>query len=108
MIKIGYQGINGSNSEIVAKKFQKSLNVESELLGLITSKNVIEELKNKSIDYGVLAYKNTIGGIVEETREALQEIEYKIIDKISIPINHCIFKKKNISINSIKNVASHI
>ena len=108
MIKIGYQGINGSNSEIVAKKFQKSLNVKSELIGLITSKNVIEELKNKSIDYGVLAYENNIGGVVEETRKALKEIEYEIIDKILIHINHCVFKKKNVSINDIKNIASHI
>lgn len=55
-----------------------------------------------------MAYDNNNTGIVKETKEALKDVEYRIIDKISIPINHCIFKKKEISINDIKNVASHI
>ena len=108
MIKIGYQGIIGSYSEKAAKKFQKNLNIESELLGFVTSQRVVDNLNNKSIDYGVLAYENNSAGIVEETKKALRGIEYKIIDKISIPIKHCIFKKEDISINKIKNIASHI
>ena len=108
MIKIGYQGIEGSNSEIVAKKFQNKLVQKSIINGLISSKNVIEKLKNDEIDYGVVAIENKIAGIVEETKEALLLLNYKVIDEETIPIHHCVFKNKNVSINDIEYVASHV
>ena len=55
MIRIGYQGIEGSNSEEAARKIAKQLKLsEYELIPLVTSKTVIDKLKRDEIDYGVV------------------------------------------------------
>ena len=58
MIKIGYQGEIGSNSEEAARKFVLNFKlVDVKLIPLINSKTVIENLKSKCIDYAVVATK---------------------------------------------------
>ena len=57
-MKIGYQGIEGSNSEAVAKLMAVKLKMKNvEYIPLISSKSVIGELKRGNIDFGVVAVK---------------------------------------------------
>ena len=57
-MKIGYQGMKGSNSEEAAKLMASKLGINVvEYVPLITSKAVIGELKRNRIDYGVVAVK---------------------------------------------------
>lgn len=107
-MRIGYQGIEGSNSENATKILSKELKLNNvNLVPLITSANVVNELKLKNIDYGVMAIENTIGGLVEETRNALLDVDISVLEEVSIQIHHCIFKKYEISMDSIRHVASH-
>ena len=108
-IKIGYQGDIGSNSEEVAKQFATKLSVKNKVvfIPLISSKNVVESLENNLIDFGVVAKENSIAGIVEETKVALQNKNFEIVDTIVLPICHCLFKLKNTKIEDIKYIASH-
>lgn len=108
-IKIGYQGIEGSNSEEVSLIFSRKHELrEVKFIPLISAKNVVNALVNKEIDYGVLAIRNSITGIVEETEKALSNVELVEIAKEKIPIQHFLFKKKNVESANITNVASHI
>lgn len=108
-MRIGYQGIEGSNSENATKILSKELKLNNvNLVPLITSANVVNELKLKNIDYGVMAIENTIGGLVEETKNALLDVDMSVLEEVSIQIHHCIFKKYEISMDSIRNVASHV
>ncbi|ONI41816.1 hypothetical protein AN396_03075 [Candidatus Epulonipiscium fishelsonii] len=106
-VKIGYQGIQYSNSEYAAKKFIEQMDLSDiELIPLINSKNVVDALLNKEIDYGVIAIKNSTAGDVIESITSLQNTSYHILDNLDLEINHCLFKlKDNIQ---IKNIASHI
>lgn len=108
-MRIGYQGLEGSNSENAAKILSKELKLNNvNLVPLITSANVVKELRLKNIDYGVMAIENTIGGLVEETQNALLDMNISVLEEVSVQIHHCIFKKFEINRDSIKNVASHI
>ncbi len=106
-MKIGYQGIEGSNSEAVALEFATKLDCEYSLIPLTNSNNVTSALQNNEIDYGVMATYNILGGVVKETEIALKGKDFKLIKTIKIPIHHCIFKKKNISTSKINVIASH-
>ena len=111
MIRIGYQGEIGSNSEAVTQEFVKNIRLrhgEYELLPLVESKYVIDDLKSRKIDYGVVAVKNFIAGTVEETHEAMKNEYFELVDTIILPIHHCIFVKKGVNINKVKYVTSHI
>lgn len=107
-IKIGYQGIEGSNSENAATKIATKMKINNvEFIPLIDSANVVNELKADKIDYGVMAIKNSIAGEVIETKKALKNQNIKLVMKEVLPIHHYLFKKKEIDKEKIKVIASH-
>lgn len=110
MIKIGYQGISGSNSEAAAIKMAEANDIiVDEFIPLISSKGVIDALEKGLVDYGVVATKNSIGGEVLESMVALKNKHLELVSTIVMPIHHCIFKKsKDVKNTSIRYVASHI
>ena len=109
MIKIGYQGITNSNSEEAAKNFVKKMGFkEYLLLPLVSSFNVLDNVANGKIEYGVVAYENNTGGKVIETVQTLKFLDITLVDTITIPINHYLFvKDKSIKIKDIEAIASH-
>ena len=63
MIKIGYQGIEGSNAEKAAKDLVKKLNLaDVEYVPLVDSPHVIKAMKTGETDYGVCAVYNSVAG----------------------------------------------
>ena len=86
-MRIGYQGIEGSNSEYAAKVFAEKIGMSQvEFVPLISSLNVLGGLKRKEIEYGVFATKNSIGGLVAETCDIIK-IEYlELVSTEIIPI----------------------
>lgn len=107
MIKIGYQGIPGSNAEEIAKQFVlKNKIKEYKLIPLISSYFVVKELKNKEIDFGIMAIYNTLGGEVQETKKALELENFEEYDTITIQIHHCLFKRKDFN-KELKTIVSH-
>ena len=109
MLKIGYQGISGSNSEDAAKKFCEMNHFSDvELVPLVTSLGVVDKLNSGEIDYGVMAYKNNIGGKVKESMDALSRINYALIGRCELLIHHCIFVYDDkVDISSVTKVVSH-
>lgn len=109
-IKIGYQGLVGSNSEEAAKAFKVNLGLPyAELVPLKSSRNVVLALSNEEINYGVMAIENSIGGIVEESKQALESASLLISGSLSLPIHHSMFfRDENITNEDIETVASHV
>lgn len=108
-MKIGYQGTQGSFSEIAAEKLIEKENYSNcVLIPLASSENVCKELEEGNIDFGVVAVENSIGGEVFETKKAFQSRRIHEISGVAIPIAQCLFKKndqiKNIDLQF---VASH-
>lgn len=93
-IKIGYQGMEGSNSERAAKEMaQKRGFTAVEYVPLISSKGVIDALESGTIDYGVVATKNSQGGEVLESMVALKNKHIELVSTLVMPIHHCLFKQ---------------
>lgn len=106
--KIGYQGIEGSNSRAAAENMAKRLGWENvSYIPLVTSRGVVDALLAQTVDYGVMASNNHIAGIVQETVQALDGLGYQVLAEDCIPIHHCLFVK-DVSVTEIKTVASHI
>lgn len=109
MITIGYQGVEGSNSEQAAKQFAKKRKFKDyQLLPLVSSFNVLDNVVKNRIQYGVVAVSNNSGGIVSESKIVLEHLNIPKKDEITIPISHFLFvKNKDISINDINYISSH-
>ena len=109
MTKIGYQGIAGSNSHVAAKNMAMACSLNNpEFVPLVTSENVIQSLKQKTIDYGVVATRNSIGGRVEETFKAIRNRKLELVSTDILPIHHNLYKLPQTDISDITQVASHI
>ncbi len=107
-VKVGYQGVEGSNSEKAASKILSNLKISDyELVPLISSKNVVAAIKANEIDFGLMAYKNNYGGTVEETYQATRNEHLELIKTTILPIKHSAFSIKEVDNLSITKVLSH-
>lgn len=109
MVIIGYQGVEGSNSERAALEFaQKSKFNSYQLLPLVSSFNVLDNVIKKRVDYGVIAVRNSSGGTVEESKIVLDHLNIQKKDEVTIPIHHFLFvKDENVTLEDIDSLASH-
>lgn len=109
MIVIGYQGVEGSNSERAALEFAvKKGFTKYSLLPLVSSFNVLDNVIKKRVHYGVVAFVNSSGGIVKESKIVLDHLNLPKKAEITIPIYHYLFvKDSTISIGDIDSFVSH-
>ena len=111
MIKIGYQGDVGSNSEEAAQIFAKEQGLkegEYELVPLVESRYVASQLKAGKIHYGVVATRNSVAGPVEETYLAIKDEFFEFVQTVILPIHHCVFARPGVKEEDISVVTSHI
>ncbi len=109
MVIIGYQGVEGSNSEKAAFELAKKNGFkEFQLLPLVSSFNVLDNVIKKRVNYGVIAVENSKGGRVLESDMVLKHLNLEKRDQITLPINHFLFvKNENVDETDIKRIASH-
>jgi prephenate dehydratase len=93
MMKIGYQGIPGSNSEAAAAEFAADGGWDDfELVPLVNSRNVVDALDSGRVEYGVVAVSNITAGPVGETSEALAgRVDILHVASRTVPVHHCVF-----------------
>lgn len=105
---IGFQGIKNSYNDFATDIFIERLKIRDvEKIPLVISKNVAKSLIDKEIDFGVIAIKNNIAGIVKESENIMKSNLFQVVDTIEIKINHCLFVFDENSIKNLKTVASH-
>ena len=107
-MRLGYQGAVGSNSEIAAREIVAKRGMDDvELVPLIGSRSVVEELSSGRIDLGVVAVRNSIAGQVSETLEAIEGRSLTVLDTHTIDIHHFLYKLPEVDEADLLYVASH-
>tara|TARA_Y100000590_G_scaffold31288_1_gene34619 strand:- start:4398 stop:4973 length:576 start_codon:yes stop_codon:yes gene_type:complete len=107
-IKIGVQGARGSFSEEAALHFSKNYGFENvEIVYLISSESVLENLQLEAIEYGVFAMENAQGGVVIESIEALAKYQCKIIEMFHISVSQNLLAISDVNLGDIKEIHSH-
>ena len=103
----GFQGIRNSYNDYATDKFIKRLKIKGEKLPLISSENVAKSLINKEIDFGVIAIKNNIAGVVEESENVLKSNLFDVVDMLELEIKHCLFAFDKNSAKNLQIITSH-
>ncbi len=105
---IGFQGIKNSYNDFATDKFIEMLDFAgAKKIPLTTSENVAKALINKEIDFGVVALKNNIAGLVKESEKILKQNLFEIVDMVEMEINHCLFACDEKSVENLETIASH-
>ena len=103
-MKIGYQGTLGSFSQIASKE----LFPEGELVNYLTFDDVISNVLNGNLDYGVLPIENSTAGSVLEVYDLMKKYDFHIVKSVKIQIDHCLAIKNGTAVSDIKTVLSHV
>jgi hypothetical protein len=107
-LTIGIQGGAGSfNEEAIQYYLQRNAIEKYKIEYLHTSKNVLRELHEGTIDQGLFAIHNSIGGIVMESVEAMAKYKFSIIEEFAIKISHALLIRKDATLADITTIMSH-
>jgi prephenate dehydratase/chorismate mutase len=100
---VGFQGEHGSNGELAITRYSsKFVPVPS-----FQFKDVVEGLKNSSIDFGMLPVENSVEGGVSEVNDLLVEHDLFICGEIKQPLNYALLTLPDTDYRTIKVVYSH-
>ena len=104
MVKISIQGARGSYHDIVAReKFPD----DSEIIESDTFHQVFEDVKNRMVDYGVVAIESSIYGSFLENYDLLLKYDARIVGEVYLRIRLDLMALPDVKIEDITRVYSH-
>lgn len=107
-IKIGIQGGLGSFNEDAILSYISSKKINNYFIDyLYTTDKVLDKLNNKKINLGLFAIHNSLGGLVDESIDVLGKYKFNVVDKIVIKINHALMIRKDMKLESIRQIMAH-
>lgn len=103
-VKIVYQGIPGAYTQEAACNF---FGEDCDNYDVPTWRDVMEAVKNKEADYGVLPIENSTTGSVVGVYDLLQEYDNYIIAETFVNIDHVLVGLPGTDIDKVTTVYSH-
>ncbi|MGD9898685.1 MAG: prephenate dehydratase [Calditrichaceae bacterium] len=105
IFKIAYQGEKGAYSDNAIDSLFGDRAVEK--FPFRTSYDVIDAIKNNTVDFGLLPIDNSIIGNITHTYDLLLEHKLYIVNETIIPIHHAFLAVDQIPEDEIKKIYSH-
>lgn len=108
LITFGIQGGKGSFNEEAIQYYTKQEGIKKyRVKYLYTSENVLKALHKGDIDSGQFAIHNSVGGIVEESIDAMAKYKFKIVKEFAIKISHALMIRKDAKFSEITTIMTH-
>lgn len=104
----GIQGGKGSFNEEAIRYYVQKNNIKNfKIKYLYTSSKVLDDLHKGEIDRGQFAIHNSVGGIVEESIQAMAKYKFAIVEQFAIKISHALMIRKDSRLSEINTIMSH-
>ena len=104
----GIQGGKGSFNEEALRTYITNHDIKKfQVKYLFTTEKVLKNLHEGTIDFGLFAIQNAVGGVVQESTYAMAKYRFEIQEEFSIPICHFLMKRKDIEFSAIKTIMAH-
>lgn len=106
--RVGYQGVEGSYSDLALEKLYATRSGKLEKRGgYPTFRAVIGALERGELDYAFLPIENTIAGSLNEVYTLLAERTFPIVDEEIWPVEHCLIGLPGVTVDEIRTIRSH-
>lgn len=104
----GIQGGRGSFNEEAIRYYLKRKGIEKyRIKYLYTSGGVMRALHAGEIDSGQFAMHNSVGGLVDESVQAMALYKFKIVDQFYIKIAHALMIREDAELSDITTIMTH-
>jgi prephenate dehydratase len=105
---VGIQGGVGSfNDEAIHDYLLRHPEVELRIEYLDTTPRVLEALDRGEIQYGQFAVYNSVGGLYQESLQAMAAHVFEIIEQYELPIAHALMMRRDASVHGLERIVSH-
>jgi prephenate dehydrogenase len=105
---VGIQGGRGSfNEEAARELIRRTPDQPFELVYLHTTENVLRALHAGTVDRGLFAIHNSLGGMVGESVEAMARYRFTIIEEFAIKISHALMTVHDADFAAVDTVMTH-
>ena len=102
---IGYQGVEGSYSEMACGTFAEDESYE--MKGYPTFKALVDDLMRDRVDYIALPVENSTSGPITRTIDLMKYLEVDAVEEIYVKIDHALITRKPVAIGDLTEVYSH-
>lgn len=102
---IGYQGVEGSYSEMACRSFAGDGSYETK--GCPTFKALVDDLMRDRVDYIALPVENSTSGPITRTIDLMKYLEVDAVEEIYVKIDHALITRKPVAIEELTEVYSH-
>ena len=102
--KIGIQGIQGSNHDLVAKQY---FDENHEIQEFLSFDDLVESLSKNQCDFGVMAIENSIAGSIIPNYALIDKNDLQIVGEYYLNIHHHLMSLPGQDLKAIKEVVSH-
>lgn len=105
---VGVQGGKGSFNEAAAAYYMGRNDMSArEIVYLYTTEEVLKALHEGRIDRGQFAVHNSLGGMVEESVEAMANYKFRIVEQFSIKIAHALMVHPATTLQHVDSIMAH-
>lgn len=102
---IGYQGVEGSYSEMACGTFAED--GAYEMKGYPTFKALVDDLMRDRVDYIALPVENSTSGPITRTIDLMKYLEVDAVEEIYVKIDHALITKEPVALDELTEVYSH-
>jgi chorismate mutase/prephenate dehydratase len=106
-IRVGYQGTEGAYSELAGRRYFGPRAVEVSYRGYDTFQDMLENVHDGELDYGVLPIENTTSGSVTAAYDLLSRMDLALVGEEIQEVNHCLLALEEVPLSRIRRIYSH-
>lgn len=109
MLKIGFQGIEGSYSEMTLQDYltREGLTQSASIIGYTNFPAIVEDVINKKIERAILPIENSTTGLISRTMDLLRYQSVVAIAEAYQSVEHSLWGVEGASLDSLEEVYSH-
>ena len=100
---VACQGTEGAYSQLAAEK----LFALPSILYFNTFEGVFSAVDSGLCPYGILPLENSTAGSINQVYDLMIKYPFSIVRSVRMKIDHCLLAKKNVAIESVKEIFSH-
>ena len=104
MLKIGYQGVPGSYSEMGVIQY---FGTETTNFPYDNFREMIVDVDLKKIDFALLPIENSTTGAITRSLDLMKDYNVYMVGEEFVNVSHCLITFKGVSFNEIETIYSH-
>ena len=105
--RVAYQGVEGSYSELAAKKYFAARAAEMEFIGTESFANALSMVESGQVGYSFLPIENTTAGSINQTYDLLRQTALTIVGEEVLHVRHCLLGLEGATVENMCRVLSH-